>query len=391
MRSTYTIYILLLCLVAGIHQSFGQGCVAIRSGCGANVGGGAILGKGQFIAGTNFRYFQSYKHFRGKHEEPHRVEQGSQVINDSYFIDMLLSYGISDRLSANFTLPYVYFNRTSMYEHGGNPRADNPATEDVDETWAGDRNATSAGGLADIRIGASYWLLDPAVSTKTNFAVGLGIKLRTGDYRAQDTYYNQGPNKDQQVIADVDQSILPGDGGVGATFDIQGYHSFTDKIIASGTFFYLSNPRESFTIRSRNGGTSERSVSDQYAARLGAIYVAGKQGLSFYGGGRIEGVPSSDLIGGDEGGRRPGYAISVEPGVNYGFRNASFSLTVPIAVERNRVQSFSDKQRTKETGEYTIGDAAFADYLINFSFAYRFGGMAKHRTMDVNDFTESQN
>lgn len=390
MKSTSTIYLIAFFLGLAAHSGFSQGCVAVRSGCGANVAGGAVIGKGQWMTGSNFRYFQSYKHFRGKTEETHRVGQGSEVINDSYFTDLFLSYGISDRLTANFVLPFVYYNRTSMYEHGGNPRADDPETPDINEAWAGDRNATSAGGLADIRFSVNYWLLDPAVATKTNFSIGLGVKLRTGDYRAQDTYYNQGPNKEGQVVADADQSILPGDGGVGATFDFQGYHTLTERLIATGNFYYLSNPRESFSFISRNGSISQRSVSDQYAARLGAVLVAGPAGLSFYGGGRVEGVPSSDLIGGDEGGRRPGYAISVEPGVNYGFRNMSFSLTVPVAVERNRVQSFSDKQATKETGEYTIGDAAFADYLVNFAISYRFGGM-KHQTIDVNDFSGTQN
>ena len=59
-----------------------QGCVAIRgfSGCTGNVGGGAMLAKGDLLLGTNFRYFQSFRHFRGDHEETHRVEEGTQVI-----------------------------------------------------------------------------------------------------------------------------------------------------------------------------------------------------------------------------------------------------------------------------------------------------------------------
>lgn len=88
----------------------------------------------------------------------------------------------------------------------------------------------------------------------------------------------------------------------------------------------------------------------------------------------MEGIPSSDIIGGSAGYRRPGYAVSVEPGVSYVYNSYIFNLSVPIALYRNRIQSFSDKQRTRETGVYTIGDAAFADYLINFSIAYRFGG-----------------
>lgn len=362
MKNLYlkTIGALFLCSLIHI-QSSAQGCVAIRSGCGVNVGGGAIIGQGQWQAGTNFRYFHSYKHFRGTHEETYRVEEGSEVINDSFFLDMLLSYGVTDRLTVNFTLPFVYHNRSSMYEHGGNP--------DPEENWPGDRNTTTSGGLSDIRISANYWLLDPAKSQGSNISVGLGMKFASGDYRAQGEFHNKGENGNQTITAGVDQSIQPGDGGTGATFEIQGYTTLSDNIVLSGNVYYLINPREKYSTTG-TFGNSELSVPDQYAARLGAIIMTPVHGLFFYGGGRIEGIPSSDLIGGDEGFRRPGYAISLEPGLSYNIRNVAFNFTVPIAVERNRTKNFSDKENDRH------GDAAFADYLINFGFSWRFGKSA---------------
>lgn len=375
MERTFTrIVSFIIALLAINVYADAQGCVAIRSGCGANVGGGGILSKGQWSAGTNLRYFRSYKHFRGKHEEEARVENGTEVINNSGFMDIQLAYGLTNRLSLNFGLPLVYHHRTSMYEHGGNPTgSDNPDTPFDESTWEGDRRATTAYGLSDIRFSASYWLFSPT-NSKGNLSAGLGFKLPTGEYNAQGTFYNQGANKDTEVEADVDQSIQPGDGGVGITLDLQGYYNMNERLIMTSNLYYLSNPRESFEIVGRNGNTSRRSVPDQYAARLGALYVSPVPGIAFYGGGRLEGVPSSDLIGGSEGGRRPGYAISLEPGINYGVRNMTFNLTVPIAVERARTQNFQDKVDTRETGVRKIGDAAFADYLINFSFAMRFGG-----------------
>jgi hypothetical protein len=38
---------------------------------------------------------------------------------------------------------------------------------------------------------------------------------------------------------------------------------------------------------------------------------------------------------------------------------------VPVALERNRTQSYADKKRTEMTGVYAHGDAAFADYVVN--------------------------
>jgi hypothetical protein len=47
------------------------------------------------------------------------------------------------------------------------------------------------------------------------------------------------------------------------------------------------------------------------------------------------------------------------------------SLSVPVAMLRNRPQSLTDLETEQATGQPRNGDAAFADYLINFSVAYR--------------------
>ena len=38
----------------------------------------------------NNRYFKSYKHFVGKEEQKQRVENGTNVINHSYTMDLFL-------------------------------------------------------------------------------------------------------------------------------------------------------------------------------------------------------------------------------------------------------------------------------------------------------------
>jgi hypothetical protein len=106
-------------------------------------------------------------------------------------------------------------------------------------------------------------------------------------------------------------------------------------------------------------------------------------GFNSYLGGRIEGIPSSDLIGGSAGYRRPGYAVSVEPGIGFSKNKFSVFTSVPSALYRNRTQSYQDKERTKDTGNYTHGDAAFADYLVNLVFSYRFGGNEKVKMEDI--------
>jgi hypothetical protein len=104
-------------------------------------------------------------------------------------------------------------------------------------------------------------------------------------------------------------------------------------------------------------------------ARGGLSYMV--RNINFSGGIRIEGLPSSDLIGGDRGFRRPGYIISAEPSVTYVAKKVSFNLSVPVALERNRTQSDRDKRKSKDSGTHVQGDAAFADYLISAGMTIR--------------------
>lgn len=322
--------------------------------------------QGEFIAGMGFRYFESFRHFRGSHQEHNRIDEGTQVINDSYFLDLSLTYGISNRFFGTAILPFVFHERSSMYEHGGNP-----------PNGLGDRHTTSARGLADTRLGLGYWLFDPAKSHNFNYAIGLGVKLPTGRYDYTDTFYNQGEDRNENQEAVVDQSIQPGDGGTGITLDVQGFHSLNHSLTLATNLYYLFNYQETNGILTRRGN-SEFSCPDQFAAQIGAYYQITVTGVSAYLGGRLEGVPARDLIGESGGYRRPGYVISVEPGLSFGTQRVAVNLSVPIALVRNRTQSYLDEVRTVERGRYVHGDAAFADYLLNFSVAYRFGGMGQH-------------
>lgn len=346
-----------------------QGCVAIRGNatCGGSFGNVLNLTKGEFNTQFGYRHFKSFRHFRGDIEEVNRLEEHTEVINKSTFLDFSLSYGITNRLFANINLPVVFHNRSSMYEHGGNP-----------PNGLGDRHETSSRGLSDMRLGVGYWLFDPN-KHNFNYSVGIGVKLPTGKYDYTDTFYNQGENRDQDLDAVVDQSIQPGDGGLGIALDIQGYHPLSSHFGIGTNLYYLFNPQETNGVLTRNGN-SEFSCPDQFAMRLGAFYNT-LNGVNLYLGGRIEGVPSTDIFGGSGGYRRPGYAISAEPGVGFSKQNYSVFASFPLALYRNRIQSFEDKERTQQTGVYRHGDAAFADYLINIGFSYRFGG---HAHMDMN-------
>ncbi len=145
-------------------------------------------------------------------------------------------------------------------------------------------------------------------------------------------------------------------------------------------FYYLINPREENGTSTARGGTPSASaiantsdimsVPDQLMLRGGINFVANH--FTFSGGLRNECLPVHDLVGGSDGFRRPGYIISFEPGVTYAFKKFNVYAFVPIAITRNRTQSMADKITTANTGKYTQGDAAFADYAMNIGLSLRF-------------------
>jgi hypothetical protein len=349
-------FIILLLMNIIYLQADAQGCVAIR-------GIGGVCNRpsdgGSWYLDINNRYFKSYKHFVGKEEQVEREKEGTNVINHSFESDFTITRVFNSRWSMGMTLPVLAFTRSSLYEHDGKTR-----------------HTTQSFGIGDIRLAAYRWMWDPKTSHKGNLQLGLGLKLPTGNFNYMDYFYKK---PDSLVLGPVDQSIQLGDGGTGITFEINGFYNFSHKLGSYGSIFYLSNPREVNGTSTARGGTPNAtakkyntdvmSVPDLFMARAGAVYMINK--INFTGGLRIEGLPSSDLIGGDRGFRRPGYILSAEPGIVYMGKRTSINLYVPVALVRDRTQSNADKRRSEDSGTHVQGDAAFADYLINLGITIR--------------------
>ena len=349
-----------------IQNVSAQGCVAIR-------GLGAFScathheevqdPKGWTLTMSN-RYFKSYKHFVGKIEQKERVENGSEVINHSFSTDLFLQRHFNQRWSMGINLPIISNARSSLYEHAGN--AAGPAS----------RKSTHSFGIGDARFAVYYWLMKPKEKQKWNLQLGIGIKLPTGDYNYQDYFFR---NDTTKVLGPVDQSIQLGDGGTGITLELNSYYTLSKELSLYGNFFYLSNPREQNGTSTARGGVSTAasisygsnvmSVPDQYMYRAGLNYMKKSFGASI--GYRREGIPAKDFIGGSNGFRRPGYVVSVEPGLSYEKKKMVYFLNLPVALQRDRTQSVPDMIRTQKTGVYFKGDAAFADYLINIGMVVR--------------------
>jgi len=358
--------ILALLIISSVFYSHvnGQGCVAIRSNGAVCTKHDPSMDSKGWQVNMSYRYFKSFRHFVGTEEQKQRLEQHTEVINYQHTMNITAIRQFNNRWSLGIDLPLISNKRSSLYEHGGN--SEGPAA----------RHNTSASGIGDMRITGYYWLLDPMKSMNFNIQGGLGIKLPTGNYKHEDVFYK---SDGTEVTGPVDQSIQPGDGGTGLTAEINTFYNFSHRVSAYGNFYYLVNPREENGVSTARGGTpstnailyktSTMSVPDQYMARAGFNFSFDK--FLFSAGGRLEGIPSSDLIGGDEGFRRPGYVISVEPGISYQFKKFAAFATVPVAVERNRTKSNADKLRSAAEGIDAHGDAAFADYAINIGASFK--------------------
>ena len=338
-----------------------QGCVAVKhmSSPGLNFGDQSHKGW-QFS--VNYRYFRSFRHFRGKEEEPHRVEQGTEVINNDNAINLGISYTINSRWSATVTVPFVYIDRSSLYEHSGN---------------TGGRFHTQSKGLGDIRV-TGYYNTTPD-HQNGHAVVGLGFKAPTGNYEYMDYFHK----RDGLTLLPVDQSIQPGDGGWGIITEIDISRKINDKFSGYLNAMYMFNPRNTngvlrratpYTMHDSNVEiplSNEMSVADQYFWRLGAMFTS--DGIQASLGARMEGIPSEDILGETAGFRRPGYIVSVEPGFFYSTGAHTVGFNLPIALARNRTRNVTDKIQgiDPDTGKPTIGDAAFADWLISVTYAFR--------------------
>ncbi len=257
---------------------------------------------------------------------------------------MSLERQITRRWSASVSVPMIFTHRNQLYAPSG-------------------RQVVN--GIGDATIGVRSWIFKPPTESGDNISVGVSLKLPTGDYRATTRAVRAG----QVITASNDISMMAGDGGTGFIVDISGYKSLPLRMMSYGSALWLFNPRNTNGVSTFRTAPGEQvfSVSDQYLFRGGVGRpVPWIRGLAGSIGLRMEGVPVRDVFGGSLGFRRPGYALSIDPGLLYARGLYTFSVNGPWALRRDRRRSVPDIARGAH------GDAAFADYTILFGLSRRF-------------------
>ena len=307
---------------------------------------------GSWEVSTSYRWQKSHRHYIGDVEQTQREADGSQVINRISLFDLAVRYAWTQRTTVSASLPYFVASRS------------NPIRDQTQAVI--DRSVTHSNSISDLGVSFRRWMMNPDTCKNGNFSLGAGLKFPTGQSDHLDVRRTFSRGQIVSSVVPVDQSIQPGDGGWGFTVEATAFRRFGTRTVAYASGTYLFNPQEvSGTDR---GGTDPitryYSISDQYLARIGAARFVRWATVSL--GGRLEGVPADDLIGGSSGFRRPGYAISVEPGLSARFGHSALTVNVPVAVYRNRTRSYADKINGGH------GDAAFADYLLIVGFSHLF-------------------
>jgi len=298
------------------------------------------------------KYSRADEHYSGIKHDLDRERAGNNVVNRQTVFDLRTTVGVSERWSATLSVPWF---RGSW-------------SIPLPPVPAGTRHEQDAEGFGDIVLTPKLWVLDPCENPGGNLQVGLGLKAPTGEEDARHVF----PDLQGDDFRDrhVDVSIQPGDGGWGAVLDLAGYRDWGDvRFFGSGT--YLVNPREqnhTLSTASELVGPSAvadhlrfNSVPDQYFLQAGASVSLGES-FGASAALRWEGVPQRDLVGGEDGFRRPGYTVAVAPGLSYATGRWAFSLTVPITTMRNRMENSHGEP----------GDATFADWAVILGVSLRF-------------------
>lgn len=294
---------------------------------------------------VGYRYQPSFRHFVGSVEQKQRETNGNQILNIYHLLDFSIERQLTPRWSVGTSVPVLLAHRNQLY----NPRG---------------RYVVNS--IGDISVGGRAWIFKPPTESGDNISLGVFLKLPTGKYNATGEATNA---QGQRIIATADQSIQAGDGGTGFTIDLQAYKRIPLQSELYFAGLYLFNPRNTNGVSTFRTAPGEQvmSVTDQYLFRGGIGRPVPKvRGLAVSFGGRIEGVPVRDAFGKSNGFRRPGYAISLDPGFLYARGAYLFSCNIPFAVWRDRKRSVADYMNGRH------GDAAFADYSLMFSLSRRF-------------------
>ena len=363
-RSATLALLIALTLIAGfsaVPRLRAQGCIVARSpeqilpGIDQNglpTGQGGFLQPGHFQLTIGERHQFSYQHYVGDVYQEYRAQLHNQVENRINIVTADLMYQWTPRISFEINVPFLFASRK---------------TQNSPIKYA-------AQGIGDTILAANAWILNPKKTHRGNASVGIGLLMPTGNDDVQNTVNSNttGTGPAVEVTAPVDYSIQPGNGGYGMVVQGQGFRAVGNHLIFYTDGDYIASQGDTNGVRRATSTTAPLNNyvarSDQYLLEAGvSIPIEQVRGLAVLFGPRDEGVPARNLFpNSNDGFRRPGFAVSAGPGVQYGRGSNILSASVFKAVHRDRTTSVPDEVYG------THGDAAFAQYVWLASYTHRF-------------------
>jgi hypothetical protein len=343
--------LLALAAMAGVllspRNSAAQGCEPIRFTSPIDLGGEGkpYLPAHEWELSLGYRRLVSNEFFVGTEQNSQAAPGGSSPIFRIHTFVASVGYSISDRFRLRASLPV--------------------SSATLTRTWADKAvHQQRATGIGDASLTGDYWLFEPATHRGGNISAGLGVKAPTGSHTVGSKFYTA----TGAVDFPADQTIQPGDGGWGVLLETQGYRQITERSIAYASGLYMASPKSKSDVQQAPNSGTYWSVPDVYSARLGGAFsVLPEQGLTLSLGGRVDGIPVHDLIGGgdDSTVKRTSYVLFAEPGLSLTRGKGTFTLSVPYRLKVNRMKSELE-QRTNG-----VNGGGFAKYLIFAGYSLR--------------------
>ena len=336
------IMILLAPVAAG-----GQGCEPIRFTTPVNLGGAgsAYQPAKEWQLTIAYRRLISEDWFVGTDENPSLAPGGESPVFRIHTFVANVAYAFGDRYRAHVSVPFSFGALT--------------------RTWPDQaKHRQHANGVGDVSIMGEAWVLTPRTHETGNISVGIGVKMPTGSHTIEDQYYTAAG----AVDFPADQTIQPGDGGWAILLQSNAFRRFHERVVGYASGSYMVSPKARSDVAFAPNAPNYWSVPDVYSARAGAAYaLLPEQGLTLSLGGRIDGIPIHDLLGGGDSDtiKRTSYVLFADPGLSFTRGSGTFTLSMPYRVAVNRQKSLLE-ERTNG-----LNAGGFAKYLVFASYMHR--------------------
>jgi hypothetical protein len=324
-----------------------QGCEPIRFTTPVNLGGQgeAYQRGGEWQLTVAYRRLVSNEWFIGTRESSAQAPGGQAPVFRIHTFVADAAYAFGDRYRVRLSVPVSVGSLTRM--------------------WAdGVQHEQTATGIGDVSVMGEAWLLEPRTHESGNVSLGIGVKAPTGNHKIGSQFYTA----TGAVEYPADQTIQPGDGGWGLLLQGQAFREIASRVNAYASGYYMVSPKSQSDVRQAPGSTPFWSVPDVYSARIGAAFdVLPEQGLTLSLGGRMDGIPVRDLLGGGDDStiKRSALVMFADPGLSLTRGRGTLTASVPYRLHVNRQKSVLEQR----TGGLNAG--GFAKYLVFLSYTHR--------------------